>query len=120
MRKMRLILGIVLVAMMFIAISCSKQQDKLTGVPIHELKVPQDFDYGMSRQVTLNINGDYRLPLTIKTTDGNVLLNVMMNPERGIQAKLEMPHTVNRVVVSYQRHELTLPINGNRIVHTFN
>lgn len=93
--------------------------DALTGVDIQELNVPSDFNYQMSRNVSINIIGAYRLPLTIRTTDGDVLLKAVMNPEFGIQTKLNIPGTVQSVVLAYQGQEVNINISSGVMQYDF-
>ncbi|MDD4308989.1 MAG: hypothetical protein PHO32_01280 [Candidatus Cloacimonetes bacterium] len=107
-----------LIAMMMV-FGCSDKTEKLTEVPINELNVPQNFDYQMSRTIELNLQGIHKAPLTITSMEGKVLYKGMMNPETGIETKINLASVNRKVRVVYHVYDLELNVTGNNLSHTF-
>ncbi|MDZ4122461.1 MAG: hypothetical protein U1C33_08560, partial [Candidatus Cloacimonadaceae bacterium] len=117
--RMKYIVLLLALSMLLLISACSNKEDKLTAVDINSLNIPQDFDYDMSRNVSINLQGAFHLPVTIASKDGNVLLRTMMNPETGLQTKLTFPSSIKQVVLKYQRHEVTVNVSPNGIAYNF-
>lgn len=116
---MKAILSLLALLVLLFAVGCSEKSEKLTEADIHDIKVPQDFDYEMSRMVEFDFTGAYRLPLTISTPEGKLLYRGMMLPGKSMNTKINLASTVRKVVVAYHAQEITLDINGNSISHNF-
>ncbi len=117
--RMKYIVLLLALSMLLLVGACSDKEEKLTAVEMNSLNVPQDFNYEMSRNVNINLQGAFHLPVTIATKDGNVLLKTMMNPENGVQTMLTFPSSIKQVVLKYQRHEVTVSIGPNGISYNF-
>lgn len=116
---MKILLYTLLAAIMLLLTACSEKADNLVEVDMNNLEVPQGFNYDMSRNVAVDIQGAYRLPLTIKSTDGVVLFRAYLNPATGINTQLNLPSTIKSVVVLYQRFEQTVSISNNSLSFDF-
>ncbi len=116
---MKTLLSILAIVTMLVVAGCSDKNEPLTEANMSELKVPQNFDYEMSRMVELNLVGAHRLPVTIKTTDGKVLYRGMMLPGSGLQTKFQLANAITRVVLIYHVHEVTVNVRNNRIEYNF-
>ncbi len=116
---MKYIVLLLALSMLLMISACSDKQDKLTAVDMSTLKVPQDFNYDMNRNVNIDLQGAFHLPVTITTKSGEVLLKTMMNPETGVQTALTFPSSIKQVVLKYQRHEVTVSIGPNGISYNF-
>ncbi len=116
---MKTLFSILAIVAILFAAGCTDKNEPLTEANMSELKVPQNFDYEMSRMVEINLVGAHRLPVTIMTTDGKVLYRGMMQPESGLQTKFQMANAFTRVVLVYHVHEVTVNVRNNRIEYNF-
>jgi hypothetical protein len=110
---------IVLVATIILMVACDTSSEKLTQTDMNNLKVPHDFDFAMSSQVEVDIQGAWRLPLYLKTRDGNLLFKAQMNPETGISTKLTLPKTISEVVIHYQSFEVPVNVSSGSLNFDF-
>jgi hypothetical protein len=113
-------LALVLLSLVLLFLAACSDKDNLTQVSIQELDVPQDFNYNMNSQISVDIQGPYRLPLSITTVDGNLLFRAYLIPEQGINTRLTLPTTVKRVVLHYRGLEKTVAIAQNSLSYDFN
>lgn len=110
---------ILITALVLLIVGCSDTKNKLVEVDISELDIPSSFNYEMSHSVNVNLQGLYRLPVTIKTKEDRILFKAQMNPATGINTKLTLPKTIQQVVVTYQMYEVTLSVTGGELNHNF-
>ena len=113
-------LALVLLSLVLLFLAACSDKENLTQVSIQELDVPQDFNYNMNSQISVDIQGPYRLPLSITTVDGNLLFRAYLIPEQGINTRLTLPTTVKRVVLHYRGLEKTVAISQNSLSYDFN
>ncbi len=116
---MRTIFAIIMVALILISAGCTDKADKLTEVKIKDLNVPQDFDFEMMRSVNVDLQGVFRLPVTISTESGEVLYQAMMIPASGLHTKLTLPSAIKKVVLTYHTQEVTVKVTGNSLSYSF-
>ncbi|MCD8481002.1 MAG: hypothetical protein LRZ88_12885 [Candidatus Cloacimonetes bacterium] len=114
-RALIIMLGLTL----FILAACSEESTKLTQVNMGDLKVPQDFNYNMNNQVSVNLQGHWRLPVYVTTTNGNLLFKAQLNPATGLNTRLTLPKTIKQVVVQYQMYEQTIDVSGGTLNFDF-
>jgi hypothetical protein len=99
--------------------ACEDEGTKLTQVDVSELEIPADFNYEMTHDLSLDIQGSWRLPVFLKTTDGDLLFKAQLNPATGLSTKLTIPTTIKRVVLEYQLYSITLDVSSGSLVHDF-
>jgi hypothetical protein len=114
-RALLIVLGL---ALLFL-VACSNESNKLTEVNMSDLTVPQDFNYDMNNQVLVNLQGRWRLPVYLKTTNGNLLFKAQLNPDTGLNTRLTLPKTIKQVVVQYQMYEETINVSGGTLSFDF-
>lgn len=112
--------SIILALLLILLLAACSDKDKLVQVDIQNLNVPQDFNYNMNRQITVDIQGPYRLPVSITTLEGNLLFRAYLIPEQGISTRLSMPTTIKKVLVHYRGLEQEVSLSGNSISYNFN
>jgi hypothetical protein len=117
MKRIALILALAI--SLLLMVGCSDTEDELSEADILQLNIPQDFNYEMYRSVEIDISGAYRLPLSIRTKDNNLLFKAQMNPVTGIKTKLTLPKTIEQVVLAYQMHEITISVTDGEIAYDF-
>jgi len=110
---------IVLIATIMFIVACDTSSEELTQTDMDNLEVPQDFNFAMSSQVELDIQGAWRLPLYLKTKDGTLLFKAQMNPETGISTKLTLPKTIKEVVIHYQSFEVPVNVSSGSLNFDF-
>ena len=114
-RALIIMLGLALL----ILAACTDESTKLTQVNMSDLKVPQDFNYDMNNQVSVNLQGLWRLPVYVTTTNGNLLFKAQLNPATGLNTRLTLPKTIKQVVVQYQMYEQTIDVSGGTLNFDF-
>ncbi len=112
-------LAIVLMSLVLVVLAACSEKENLTQVNIQELDVPQDFNYNMNSQISVDIQGPYRLPLSITTVDGNLLFRAYLIPEQGISTRLSLPTSIKKVVLHYRGLEKTVSITQNTLSYSF-
>ncbi len=117
---MKVLFGLLAITMLLLVLGCAEKSEKLTEVNMNELKVPQNFNYDMSKMVEVNLAGSYRLPVTISSLDGKVLYRGIMLPGTGMKTKLRLANTNSKVMIAYHDQEVILSVNGNKITYNFN
>ena len=113
-------LTLVLLSLLLMVLAACSDKESLTQVNIQELDVPQDFNYNMNSQIAVDIQGPYRLPLSITTVDGNLLFRAYLIPEQGINTRLSLPTSIKKVVLNYRGLEKTVAISQNSLSYDFN
>jgi len=116
---MKRALFIVLGLALLLVGACSDESTKLTQVDINAIAVPQDFNYEMNNHVDVSFQGLWRLPVYLKTTDGDLLFKAQMNPETGLYTRITLPKTMKRVVVQYQMYDKTIDVSGGTLSFDF-
>jgi len=104
--------------LLFLA-ACKDDVAKLTQVDVSELDIPADFNYTMTHDLNLDIQGSWRLPVYLKTTDGDLLFKAQLNPATGLSTKLTIPTTTKKVVLEYQMYSLTLDVSSGSLTKDF-
>lgn len=116
---MKYILSCIMVLLLMLFAACDSTSDKLTETDIDKLKVPDGFDFEMSTQVDVDIQGAWRLPLYLKTSEGKVLFKALLNPETGMKTKLTLPKTIKEVIIQYQSFEVPVNISAGTLHFDF-
>lgn len=107
-----------IIAALVIAGCSEKKKDMLTEVNINDINVPSGFNYENSKQVSINLQGDHRLPVTIQNTSGEVLFRGMMNPSSGLSTKLSLSNVTKKIVLIYHVNEVAVDVT-NTINYSF-
>lgn len=116
---MRTFIAILMTVLILLSVGCTDKAEKLTEVKIKDLNVPQDFDFETMRSVTVNLQGSFRLPVTISTETGEVLYRAMMSPTTGLNTKLTLPSAYKKVVLTYHTQVVTVKVTGNTLSYSF-
>ncbi|KAF5045521.1 hypothetical protein DSECCO2_480430 [anaerobic digester metagenome] len=116
---MKRLLIIALGLTLLLMAACKDDGTNLTQVDVSELEIPADFNYAMTHDLSLDIQGSWRLPVYLKTTDGDLLFKAQLNPATGLSSKLTIPTTIKKVVLEYQMYSLTLDVSSGSLMQDF-
>lgn len=116
---MKTMIGLLAILAILMFAGCTDKSETLTEVKMHELNVPQNFNYETVSEVTLQLQGEYRLPVTVLNTAGIELYKGMMSPANGLSTKLSLPNGTRELVLRYHIKEVKLPVNGSNLSYTF-
>ncbi len=85
-----------------------------------ELTSPLDFSWQTVKYVKVKLQGSHVMTTIIKTTNGNILFKGLVKPTTKVETTIEIPVSVNEVLVVYGPITRNVSLTNNTIDCTFN
>ncbi|MEI6695242.1 MAG: hypothetical protein WCO13_04150 [Bacteroidota bacterium] len=108
-----------------IVISSCKKDEPVTNVAtfrpnsMTELTSTLDFSWQTVRYVKVKLQGSHVMTCIIKTSNGDVLFKSLVKPASKVETTIEIPLSINEVIVTYGPISKTVSLKNNSIDCTF-